>query len=256
MRTPIIAGNWKMYKTLEESVACVKELAPLLAQYKSVERVVAPTFLSISGVAAALSGTDIKVSSQSVHWENEGAYTSQISPSMLKGLVEYVIIGHSECRAYLSETDETVNLKARAALAHGLKAIIAVGESLEQNEAGETEQFVSGQVRKALDGISADDMAHVVIAYEPIWAIGTGKNASGEVANNIIGGTIRKTVNALYGETVASALRIQYGGSVKPGNMEEYMSQPDIDGALVGGASLKADSFTELVRIAAEAKGS
>lgn len=255
MRKPIIAGNWKMFKTLDESVAFVKELAPQLARYTGVERVVAPTFVSIAAVANALKGTDIKVSAQNVHWENSGAYTSQISPAMLQGLVEYVIIGHSECRAYLGETDEGVNKKAKALLAHGLKPIIAVGESLAQNEAGETTSFVGGQVRAALAGISAADMANVVIAYEPIWAIGTGKSATSQQANDIIGGTVRATVADLYGAEVAASVRIQYGGSVKPSNMVEYMSQPDIDGALVGGASLKVEDFTELVRLAAEAKG-
>jgi len=255
MRTPIIAGNWKMFKTVEESVAFVKELAPALAPYTNVERVVAPVFLAVPGVAAALAGTDIKVAAQNTHWEDTGAYTSQVSPAMLKGLVEYVIIGHSECREYLHETDEMVNKKAKALLAHGLKPIIAVGESLEQNEAGETASFVGGQVRAALDGLSAEDMANVVIAYEPIWAIGTGRSASGEIANQIIGGTIRTTVRELYGDAVADAVRIQYGGSVKPGNMAEYMSQPDIDGGLVGGASLNVADFAELVRIAAEEKG-
>lgn len=255
MRTPIIAGNWKMYKTVEESIAFVNELAPKLALFTSVERVVSPVFVALSSVADALKGTEIKVCAQNVHWEEEGAFTSQISPTMLQGLVEYVIIGHSECRAYLGETDEMVNKKAKAALAHGLKPIIAVGESLQQNEAGETESFVSGQVRAALDGISASEMENVVIAYEPIWAIGTGKSASGEIANSIIGSTIRSTLKSLYGDEMGESIRIQYGGSVKPGNMAEYMSQPDIDGALVGGASLKVDDFTELVRIAAESKG-
>jgi triosephosphate isomerase (TIM) len=255
MRTPIIAGNWKMYKTIDESVEFVRQLAPKLAPYTGVERVVSPVFVALAAVSAALKDTEIKVSAQNVHWEENGAYTSQISPTMLKGLVEYVIIGHSECREYLYETDEMVNKKARAALAHGLKPIIAVGESLEQNEAGETESFVSGQVRAALDGISAADMANVVIAYEPIWAIGTGKSASGEIAQNIIGGTIRATLKSLYGDDVAQTIRIQYGGSVKPSNMAEYMSQPDVDGALVGGASLKVDDFTQLVEVAAQEKG-
>lgn len=253
-RTPIIAGNWKMYKTLDESVSFVKELAPQLAPYTGVERIVCPTFIAVAAVADALKNTDVKVGAQQIHWETQGAFTSQISPTMLKGLVEYVIIGHSECRAYLNETDETVNKKAKATLAHGLKPIIAVGESLAQNESGETERFVSGQVRAALKDISADEMANVVIAYEPIWAIGTGKNASGEIANNIIA-MIRGVVRELYGTTIADALRIQYGGSVKPDNMAEYMSQPDIDGALVGGASLKVADFTALIKQAAESKG-
>lgn len=252
MRIPIIAGNWKMHKTVGESVDFVKALAPELAPFTNVERVVAPVFLAVPAVAEALKDTDIKVSAQSVHWEESGAFTSQVSPSMLKEFVEYVIIGHSECRAYFGETDETVNKKAKSLLAHDLKPIIAVGESLEQNEAGETASFVGGQVRAALDGITAEQMANVVIAYEPIWAIGTGKNASGEIANNIIGGTIRATLRDIYGDEVADGVRIQYGGSVKPNNMEEYMSQPDIDGALVGGASLKVDDFTKLVEIAAK----
>jgi triosephosphate isomerase len=255
MRVPIIAGNWKMYKTVDESVEFVKQLAPRIAPYTGVERIVAPTFTALAGVSQALKETDIKVCAQNTHWEVQGAYTSQISPVMLKDMVEYVIIGHSECREYLKETDAMVNKKAKALLSHGLKPIIAVGESLQQNEAGEAEAFVSNQVRAALEGIGAEDMTNVVIAYEPIWAIGTGKNATSEIANNIIGSTIRATVQSLYGEQVAQALRIQYGGSVKPDNMLEYMSQPDIDGALVGGASLKVADFTDLIRIAAEAKG-
>jgi triosephosphate isomerase len=174
---------------------------------------------------------------------------------MLQGLAEYVIIGHSECRAYLNETDETVNKKIKASLAYGLKPIIAVGESLQQNEAGQTQQIVGGQVRAALNGVDAANMANIVVAYEPIWAIGTGKNASAEVANSIIGGTIRATLADLYGDAIAQTVRIQYGGSVKPDNMFEYMSQPDIDGALVGGASLKVNDFVQLVEAAAKAKG-
>ncbi len=255
MRKPIIAGNWKMFKTLSESVEFVQALAPRLASFTSVERVVCPTYIALAPVAEALKNTDILVGAQSVHWEAQGAFTSQIAPTMLQGLVEYVIIGHSECRAYLSETDETVNKKVKAALAYGLKPIVAVGESLAQNEAGETEQFVGGQVRAALAGVDAANMANIVMAYEPIWAIGTGKNASGEIANSIIGGTIRATLAELYGNDIAHTVRIQYGGSVKPDNMVEYMSQPDIDGALVGGASLEVDDFTKLVEAAAQAKG-
>jgi triosephosphate isomerase (TIM) len=253
-RTPIIAGNWKMFKTLTDSVSFVKELAPHLAPFHGVERVVCPTFVSLASVTEALKGTEVKVGAQQVHWKNEGAYTSQISPVMLQGLVEYVIIGHSECRQYLNETDETVNEKSKAALAHGLKPIIAVGESLAQRQGGETDAFVGGQVRAALAGISADQMANVVIAYEPIWAIGTGVSATSEIAQNTCA-MVRSVVRELYGSDVAEAVRIQYGGSVKPDNMVEYMSQPDIDGALVGGASLKVGDFTELVRQAAQAKG-
>lgn len=255
MRKPIIAGNWKMYKTLAESVAFVQELAPRLAAFTGVERVVCPTFVALSAVADTLKTTELKVGAQNIHWEAQGAYTSQIAPPMLQGLVEYVIIGHSECRAYLGDTDEMVNKKVKAALAYGLKPIIAVGESLEQNEAGETASFVSQQVRAALDGIPAPSMDHIVMAYEPIWAIGTGRNASGEIAQNIIGGTIRATLRDLYGSVVADTVRIQYGGSVKPGNMAEYMSQPDIDGALVGGASLQVEDFARLIEVAQTEKG-
>jgi triosephosphate isomerase (TIM) len=255
MRTPIIAGNWKMHKGVAESVDFAQALIPKLEPFTSVERVVCPTFLALAGVAEALKDTGIGVGAQNAHWEAQGAYTSEVSAAMLAGITQYAIIGHSECRAYLNETDERVNKKVKAALAQRLIPIVAVGESLEQNEAGETATFVSGQVRAALDGIDAESMARVVMAYEPIWAIGTGKNASGEVANQIIGGTIRATLAELYGSAVADTIRIQYGGSVKPGNMAEYMSQPDIDGALVGGASLKVDDFAALVAIAAQEKG-
>jgi triosephosphate isomerase len=254
-RTPIIAGNWKMHKTLAESVDFARELAPKIESFSGVERVICPTYVALAAVADALKDTPVQVGAQDVHWEEGGAYTSQISPTMIRGLATYVIIGHSERRAYLNETDESVNKKAKSALAHGLKPIIAVGESLEQNEAGKTESFVGNQVKAALDGVPASEMANVVVAYEPIWAIGTGKSASGELANSIIGGVIRRVLGELYGNEVAQAVRIQYGGSVKPGNMAEYMSQPDIDGALVGGAALKVDDFTGLIEIAAQEKG-
>jgi triosephosphate isomerase len=210
--------------------------------------------VALPGVAEALAGTEITVGAQDVHWEENGAFTSQIAPNMLEGLVKYVIIGHSETREYQGVTDEMVNKKAKAALAHGLCPIIAVGESLEINEAGQTEEFVGKQIRAAFEGIPAEDLSNIVIAYEPIWAIGTGKSASAELANSIIGG-IRAIIAELYGDEVADAMRIQYGGSVKPNNMVDYMSQPHIDGALVGGAALKEDSFIELVRLAIEAKG-
>ena len=244
-----------MYKTLAESVDFVRELAPQLAGITGVEKVVCPTYIALASVADVLKGTGVIVGAQSVHWEAQGAFTSQISPAMLQGIAEYVIIGHSECRAYLNETDETVNKKVKAALAYGLKPIVAVGESLAQNEAGETEAFVSGQVRAALNGVDAVNMANIVLAYEPIWAIGTGKNASGAIANKIVSGAIRGTLVQLYGNDIAQSVRIQYGGSVKPDNMSEYMSQPDIDGALVGGASLKVNDFAQLIEAAAKAKG-
>jgi triosephosphate isomerase len=244
-----------MNKTPDEAKALAAELKGTLGGVSSADVALCPTFVCLHAVREAIQGSKLALGAQNVHWEAQGAFTSQISPAMLQGLVEYVIIGHSEARAYLHETDEDINRKVKAALAYGLKPILAVGESLSQNEAGETEQFVGGQVRAALNGISAENMQNIVVAYEPIWAIGTGKNASGELANSIIGGTIRGTLAQLYGNDVAQSVRIQYGGSVKPSNMQEYMSQPDIDGALVGGASLKVDDFTQLVEAAAKAKG-
>jgi len=255
MRTPIIAGNWKMHKTISESVEFVKALAPELAPFSAVERVVIPTYVAVPGVVDALKDTDIKVGAQDVHHEESGAFTSCVAPNMLAGVVEYVIVGHSETRQYLGVTDELVNKKAKAALAHGLKPIIAMGENLEQNEAGETEAVCKRQIEAAFADIPAEQLDQIVIAYEPIWAIGTGKSADSKTANDIIGGSIRATIEALYGTSAADAIRIQYGGSVKPNNMLDYMQQEHIDGALVGGASLKVDSFTELVKLAGEAKG-
>ncbi len=253
MRIPIIAGNWKMYKSPAEAESFVRELLPKLLPFDAVERVVCPPFLAIPAVSAVLKGTPLKVGAQDVHFENEGAFTGRISPQMLTGFVEYIIIGHSECRRDLGDTDETVNKKVKAALAHGFIPIVAVGESLIQYEAGETQAFVSGQIRGAYADIPAENALKTVVAYEPIWAIGTGRNASAELAQSIIKDAVRDTLTGLYGEAVAQQIRIQYGGSVKPDNMAEYIAQPDIDGALVGGASLKVDGFTDLVRITAEA---
>jgi triosephosphate isomerase len=254
MRTPIIAGNWKMNMTVDESVAFARDLAPRLATYTGVERVLCPTYVALAGVANVLQGTSIKVGAQNVSAKEKGAYTSQIAANMLVGLAEYVIIGHSECREYLSESDDDINAKAKLLLQYGLKPILACGENLAVNEAGGTVAHVESQIRAGLKDISAVQMQQIVIAYEPIWAIGSGKSASAEFANDIIG-AIRGTVESLYGATVADGLRIQYGGSVKPSNMREYMSQPHIDGALVGGAALIADDFVSLVQIAAETKG-
>lgn len=254
MRIPIIAGNWKMHKTPLESADFVKQLTPRLAEFGGIERVVVPTYVALSAVADVLAGTDIKLGAQDVHHEEKGAYTSSIAANMLKGLVEYVIVGHSETRQYLGVTDELVNRKAKAALAHGLKPIIAMGENLEQNEAGQTIEVCQRQIVAAFEGIPAEDLAQIVIAYEPIWAIGTGKSATPKDANDIIGAGIRATIRTLYGDEAAAAIRIQYGGSVKPENMLDFMSQPEVDGALVGGASLQVEDFVTLVRLAAQAK--
>lgn len=252
MRRPIIAGNWKMYKTPEEAVSFVREIRDALDAIEGVDAVVCPPAIAIPGVAEALAGSRVGIGAQNMHAEEQGAYTGELAPNMLTPFCQYVILGHSERRAYYCETDEAVNKKAKAALAHGLTPIICVGESLEQNEAGETQSFVSGQVRAALDGLSAEEVVRCVIAYEPIWAIGTGKAASAEEAGRIIGEAVRGTIADLYGEETAGAVRIQYGGSTSPENIGAYMGQPDIDGALVGGASLKP-SFVEMVRIAAGA---
>ena len=250
MRTPIIAGNWKMNKTAVEAVEFVREIRNGLNQIKGVDKVVCPPFIALPGVYDALQATDIGVGAQNMHFAESGAYTGECAANMLTPFCQYVIIGHSERREFFAETDEGVNKKAKAALAHGLTPIICVGETLAQNEAGETQTFVSGQVRAALDGLTAEQVASLVIAYEPIWAIGTGKSASAAQAGSIIGLSVRGPVAEMFGEETAQKVRIQYGGSVNENNIAEYMAQPDIDGALVGGASLKA-SFVELVKNAA-----
>ncbi|MEZ4590300.1 MAG: triose-phosphate isomerase [Chloroflexota bacterium] len=247
MRTPIIAGNWKMNKTAAEAVAFVREIRNGLSQIKGVDKVVCPPFIALPGVAEALQATDIGVGAQNMHFAESGAYTGECAPNMLTPFCSYVIIGHSERREYFNETDEGVNKKAKAALAHGLTPIICVGETLAQNEAGETQAFVSGQVRAALAGLTAEQVASLVIAYEPIWAIGTGKSASAAQAGSIIGLSVRGPIAEMFGEETAQKVRIQYGGSANENNIADYMAHPDIDGALVGGASLKA-SFVELVK--------
>ena len=255
MRTPILAGNWKMHKTVDEALALVNAIKGPLADITTVDSAVCPPFVALKPVADALAGSNIEVGAQNMFWEDQGAFTGETSPLILEGIADFVIIGHSERRQYFGETDETVNKKIKAALAHGLKPIVCVGESLEQNEAGQTESWVSGQVRGAFDGISAAQAEGIVVAYEPIWAIGTGRAATAEDANRIIGEVVRATLAKVYSEDVAQKMRIQYGGSVKPSNVHELMSQSDIDGGLVGGASLKADDFIALVVGTKEAKG-
>ncbi|MCX6031170.1 MAG: triose-phosphate isomerase [Chloroflexi bacterium] len=251
-RKPILAGNWKMNKTPAEAVEFVRALRPKVTPYPQVETVVCPPFVALPAVADALRGVKIGVGAQNMHWAENGAYTGEVSAAMLAGLAGYVIIGHSERRQFFAETDEGVNKKLKAVLAHGLVPIVCVGEDLAQNEAGVTDSFVSGQVRAALAGLSASQATGVVIAYEPIWAIGTGKTATSEVANRVCGLVVRGAVAGLYGEQVAQTIRIQYGGSANEKNIGELMAMPDIDGALIGGASLKVDAFAEMVRITAE----
>jgi triosephosphate isomerase len=247
LRLPIIAGNWKMFKTVAEAKTLVSGLAEKLAGVEGVEIVVCPPFTALSSVAELLKDSNIAVGAQDLFWEEEGAFTGEVSPVMLKEIgCKYVIIGHSERRQYFGETDEQVNKKAKAALKHGLAPIICVGETLEQHDAGKTETLVASQVEKALAGIEKGNITKVVIAYEPIWAIGTGRSSTGEDANQVVA-LIRKTIARDFGEDLAAKVRIQYGGSVKPNNIKEFMSQPEIDGALVGGASLKVDSFTSII---------
>ena len=248
MRRPMMAGNWKMNKSITEAVALAQAIHNAIGDVDSVDRVVCPTTICLTSVNDALTSSSVAVGAQNCHWADSGAYTGEISASMLQGVTDYVIIGHSERRQYFAETDESVNQKAQAALAHGLTPIICVGESLVQNEAGETESFVSGQVKAALAGIDGAQVQSLVIAYEPIWAIGTGKAATPEQANATCG-VVRNVVAELYGAAVAQATRVLYGGSTKPSNIAEIMQQSDIDGALIGGAALDANSYSEMVQI-------
>ena len=258
MRKPILAGNWKMNKTVAEAVALVTAMKDELCQLSSVERVLCPPFMAIPEVARLVArpptGSGVGVGAQDMYWKDAGAFTGEISPLMVKEFCSHVIIGHSERREHFGETDETVNLKLKAALAHGLGPIVCVGETLALRQEGRTEAWVAGQVRGALAGLSAEQVAKVVIAYEPIWAIGTGLAATAAEAQRVCKEVVRATVAELYGPAVAQGMRIQYGGSVTPANAPELMVQPDIDGALVGGASLKAADFVAIVRAASEAK--
>jgi triosephosphate isomerase len=243
-----------MHMTIAEATDFVRSIRRGLNDIQGVDRVLCPTFTTLPAVKDLLSATQIGLGAQNMHWEEAGAYTGEISPRMVQEMCQYVILGHSERRAYFGETDEQVNRKIKAALAHGLMPILCVGETEEQHDAEQTEEVVGGQIRDCLAGLSAHEVTQLVVAYEPIWAIGTGKAATAAGAGSVIGLTIRGTIATLYDEDTAQAVRVQYGGSVKPNNIAEFMAHPDIDGALVGGASLKPD-FVELVRIAAETSG-
>lgn len=246
MRTPIIAGNWKMYKTVKESVEFAQQIADK-AEIEGVESVVCAPFTSLPALVEALKGTSIKIGAQNMHWAENGAFTGEISGGMLKELgVEYVIIGHSERRAYFAETDDTVNKKVRAAFQYGLTPIVCVGEKLEEREAGRTKEVCRTQTLAALDGLTAEQAGKVVVAYEPIWAIGTGKSSTASDAGEVIA-YIRGQIAERFGRDAADRVRIQYGGSVKPDNIREFLRQPDIDGALVGGASLEPASYIQLI---------
>ena len=246
MRTKVIAGNWKMNKTPAEAAEFIMELKESVKGIEN-EIIAAVPFVCIPAALTASEGSNIKIAAQNMHWEEKGAYTGEISGAMLKDLgIEYVIIGHSERREYFAETDETVNLKAHAAFKNGLKPIICVGETLEEREAGKTAEVVIRQTNGAFEGIDKAYLKRIVVAYEPVWAIGTGKTATAQEANDTIA-IIRKAIRKLYGKTAANAMRIQYGGSMNAKNATELMSMPEIDGGLIGGASLKAEDFSKVV---------
>lgn len=248
MRRPIIAGNWKMHKTIAEAIDLVNRLKRDLYNLTDVDIVVCPTFTSLSEVGEILEGSNIALGAQDLHWEAEGAYTGEVSAAMLKDVgCEYVIVGHSERRKLFSETDEEVNRKARQAISCNLSPIVCVGESLQQREEGKTFDVVREQLINSLKDLTEEEILKSVIAYEPVWAIGTGRTASPEQAQEVQS-FIRKLLSEIYSDRVAQLIRIQYGGSVKPDNIADLMSREDIDGALVGGSSLEAESFVEIVK--------
>ncbi|WP_047980792.1 triose-phosphate isomerase [Ornithinibacillus contaminans] len=252
MRKNIIAGNWKMNKTLAEATQFVDAVVGKIPADDKAEAIVCAPFPYLATLVEKSKGTNLKVSAQNMHFEDNGAYTGEVSPVMLKDLgVTHVVLGHSERREYFAETDETVNKKTHAAFNHGLTPIVCVGETLEQREANQTMSLVETQVKKGLAGLSNDQVAKTIIAYEPVWAIGTGKTASSEDANEVCA-HIRNVVKSVTDAATADAVVIQYGGSVKPSNVDELLAQSDIDGALVGGASLEADSFLQLVEAGAK----
>lgn len=250
MRTPIIAGNWKLNNTVGEAVTLATALKALVAEAHGVEIVVAPPFTALSAVSATIAGSNVCLAAQDVYWEESGAFTGEVSPTMLKDVgCEYVIVGHSERRQYFGETNESVNRKAKAALARGLKPIICVGELLEEREAGRTEGVIASQVAGGIADLSTTDLLSSVIAYEPVWAIGTGRTATPAQAQEVHS-IIRSLVAIASSDDVAEQMRIQYGGSVKPDNAADLLGKQDVDGALVGGASLDAASFAAIVKAA------
>lgn len=250
MRKPFVAGNWKMNKTMDQASVLVQELLPGLQAVPEVERVLCPPFTSLMVLSAQLANTGIGLGAQNLHWEASGAYTGEVAPAMVKEFCNYVIIGHSERRAYFAETDETVNKKLKAALALGLTPIVCIGETLDEYDAGKTGEVVKRQVLQGFKEIDPAIASQIVVAYEPIWAIGTGKAATSDGANAVLKDHIRPALANLFGLALAQSIRILYGGSVNAANAAEYFHQPDIDGALVGGASLKPAEFIKIVEAA------
>lgn len=256
MRKPIIAGNWKMYKTGPEGAALAADVVKAVGEIagRRTDVVLCPPFTALAAVSGALAGSPIKLGAQNVHWEKEGPYTGEVSPAMLRAVgCTHAIIGHSERRQYFGETDEGVNRRVRAALAFGLTPIVCVGERLGERQAGQTAGVVEKQVRAALAGLLPDEVRQIVVAYEPVWAIGTGVAATAADAQEVAG-LIRRLLAEIAGADAAAQVRIQYGGSVKPENIADFMALPDVDGALVGGASLRAESFAAIVLAGAGAK--
>jgi triosephosphate isomerase len=252
MRIPMIAGNWKMNTTIDDAVKLVRSMLGGLDKVRGIEKVICPPFVSLSAVKDLISGSSVKLGAQNVFYEEKGAFTGEISPLMLAKLCEYVIIGHSERRQYFGESGETIDKKVKAALQVELKPILCIGERLEENEAGRTEEVLTKQLTASSERLYY--LGGLVIAYEPVWAIGTGKSATGEEANKTIG-FIRQMVSNQHGSNIAENVRILYGGSVTADNIAEFMSQPEIDGALVGGASLKRDDFLSIAKQTSEIRG-
>ncbi len=250
MRKPFVAGNWKMNKNVEQARQLVSELLPGLQELSQVERVVCPPFTSLLPICAMLQGTDIGLGAQNMHWEATGAFTGESSPAMVKEFCQYVILGHSERRSYFGETDDTVNKKVKSALNVGLVPIVCIGETLSEFEDQKTAIVLTRQILEGLKDLSPEQGKELVVAYEPVWAIGTGKAASGSGANAVVARTIRPSLGKLFGAEVSQGIRVLYGGSVTGDNADEFFSQPDIDGALVGGASLKVPNFLEIVKAA------
>ena len=249
-RTPIVAGNWKMNKTVSDGVDLATSIKRELGEFRDVDVVLCPPFTAIKSVGEVISGSHVDLGAQNMHWEKSGAFTGEVSAEMLRDLYcHYVILGHSERRAYFGETDAIVNKKVKAALAANLKPIVCVGETLQERESGKTADVVTTQIRGSLAGLTAKELVETIIAYEPVWAIGTGKTATTAQAQEVHA-LIRGLIRQLSDDTVAQSIRIQYGGSVKASNAKELFSQPDIDGGLIGGASLEARSFVDIVKAA------
>lgn len=250
MRKPFVAGNWKMNKTVEQARELISEMMTDLDAIKGVEKVLCPPFTTLLSAAAMLKGTEIGLGAQNLHWEASGAYTGEVSPAMVAEFCQYVIIGHSERRAYFGEIDETVNKKVFAAFNAGLTPIVCVGETLSENEDGKTSEVITRQILAGLKGLPPELAQKLVVAYEPVWAIGTGKAANPQIANDVTGKIVRPVLEKLFGSAISEQVRVLYGGSVTGANAAEYFNQPEVDGALVGGASLKPADFKAIVQAA------